>query len=40
MLTHAAILFWIKSVAILVIDFLLGYVEIIMIGFIVTDKCP
>ncbi len=38
-MTHAAVLFFINSFAIFVIDFLLGYVEIISTGFIVTDKC-
>ena len=40
MLTHATILFFTRSFAILEIDFLSGYVEMIMTGFIVTDKCP
>ena len=39
MLTHATILFFTNSFAIFVIDFLLGYVEMIITGFIVTDKC-
>ena len=39
MLTHATVLFFTNSFAIFVIDFLLGYVEIIITGFIVTDKC-
>ncbi len=39
MLTHATVLFFTNSFAIFVIDFLLGYVERIITGFIVTDKC-
>ena len=39
MLTHATILFFTNSFAILEMDFLFGYVEIIITGFIVTDKC-
>ncbi len=38
-MTHATVLFFTNSFAIFVIDFLLGYVEIIITGFIVTDKC-
>jgi len=38
-LTHATILFLTRSCAIFKINFLLGYVEIINTGFIVTDKC-
>ena len=38
MLTQAAILFFTSSFAILEIDFLLGYVDMIIVGFIVTDE--
>ncbi len=38
-MTHATILFFTNSFAIFVIDFLSGYVERIITGFIVTDKC-
>ena len=38
--THAIVLFFTSTLAIFEIDFLLGYVEIIKTGFIVTDKCP
>jgi hypothetical protein len=38
-LTHATILFLTRFFAILEIDFLSGYVEIINTSFIVTDKC-
>ncbi len=38
-MTHATILLFTNSFAIFVIDFLLGYVEMIITGFIVTDKC-
>ena len=39
-LTHAIVLFFTSTLAIFEIDFLLGYVDTIITGFIVTDKCP